>query len=1092
MRLTCPRPILRTISSPHRQSRNFVMTGFGWWLLGLCAVGICFPTQAQYRLKDPIAGSGSLSGTLELMNGTHGPYSDQTPDMTTLRLRVECLPTGPHIRIDDPAQQRYEVPNIAMPAGDPLNPCPFYELSYTEEPFTLTLARPGMPNEIIWQSLPGLCFEDQFIEWATQLGSRDTAIYGLGERAGALKANLNKTYTIFTRDNGGAIADAPLYGAHPVWMDIQPNGKSHGGFMLNSNAMDVVLTPGSADSDTPATMTWRLTGGILDLYLYVGPTPHDVIRQHAQIVGRPAFMPMWALGWQQCKWGYETLDQARAVVEAYRANDIPLEVQWADIDYMAGYRDFTFDPVRYPQAEVAAFVAELHRRGQRWVPIVDPAIKAEAGHEPFVEGVAKGLFIQDHSTGLPLVEVVWPGNTTFPDFSNPDTHTYWRETYAVHLLPKPQPAYPPDRPTQRELSTPPMTLSILDTLFSDLIAIRALREGSARPVPSCWAAMAGLGWAGLGWAAWCSKWLRRLYEMAPWDGIWIDMNEPAIFGDQHVGDFLNLSGGARPPASIPEPARVPIYPPPYAAGGHPPFEGAMSPLAVQQVSRAMRARSGAALHPHSLWHDLQFPCCVLHPPALTPGCEFVHWPARLRFVFILHLLPLVQPSPSAVLVGWLQDILPGQRPFIISRSTYAGSGRYTMHWLGSNPARDDSFFLLAFFPTGDNFSTYTSLWHSITGTLAAQLFGIPFVGADICGNQYDATPELCTRWIALGALYPFSRDHSTKGTSPQEPYAFGEPYTSINRQSINLKYSLLSYLYTLLEASHRTGAPVWDALAWVFPEDMQTHDQDTQFMVGEALLASPCLEMGETTVDAYLPPSARWYDFATGLEVSAPGGWKTLPAPLSGSLPLHIRGGFAIPIQSPRPTVAETSAQPIKLVVALDEVGAAQGTIYLDDGTTAGAVETGAYLRVSWTVANGSLEGAVKHSGYAPGCQRMLQNVTILGLYPPAGGNSTLVVDPTPCWFAYGPQTGVLELRLPDSGRSLCQDLRLAWSFSNPGGMTTVPLWAMIVISDAAVVVAGSAIWLMCRLVYAKRTKVAQGYAPIPEAGTGESTSTNV
>eukprot|EP00708_Paratrimastix_pyriformis_P002064 GAFH01000802.1.p1 GENE.GAFH01000802.1~~GAFH01000802.1.p1 ORF type:complete len:926 (-),score=379.32 GAFH01000802.1:65-2842(-) len=906
-----------------------------WLFLSLLAVGLC--STAQYRLKDIVTGSGSLQGTLELINGTCGPYAGQMPDVATLRLRVECLPTGPHIRIDDPARRRYEVANISVLNEAPLSTCTLYDLTYTEEPFTLTLTRPGT-SHLLWKSLPGLVFEDQYIEWTTILGSPETAIYGLGERVGPLRLDMNHTYTIFTRDNGGTPPDVNLNGAHPVWMDLQADGQAHGGMMLNSNGMDVVLTPGDASHVpvVPATMQWRLTGGIVDLYLYPGPSPHDVVRQHTRIVGLPVLMPLWGLGWHQCRWGYKSLDEVKAVVEGYRSANIPLEVQWTDIDYMDAHKDFTFDPAQFPQAAFAAFVEELHTRGQKWVPIIDPAIKAEASHEPFMDGVRGNLFVQDQATGLPLVGAVWPGNTTFPDFSNPATHAYW------------------------------------------------------------------------------TKWMRAFHEMAAWDGIWIDMNEPDSFTDVPVGTFLELSGGARPDQPLAEPELpMPRDPPPYLPGGRPLAEHSISPRAVQLAG----------------WH------------------------------YDLH--SLYGHHEAVATNAALASVLPGKRPFIISRSTFPGSGRYTMHWLG------------------DNYSTFVSMKYSIQGIINFQQYGMPFVGADICGFIGDTTPELCTRWIEMGALYPFSRDHNEIGKISQEPYVFGEPYTAIMRRHINLRYSLISFYYTLLVDSHRTGTPLFNALAWVFPPDPLTHDIDTQFMVGTAILASPALEQGATTVSAYLPADTRWYDFYTGVEAPATGR-VTLAAPLE-TLPLHLAGGHVVPLQEPAMTVAATVAQPVRLLVALDSARHAQGTLYMDDGVSADSVQQAAYTEVLLTAENETLAATIVHHGFPAACERMLRNVTVLGLHPPADmpRDATIVeVSPASATYQYDSANGILTIGL-GAGLSLCQEAHISWHFTHTAPAQGFPWW-IIVIAVVVCVVGVLLLWLVYRAKTHKRRQPG-GYSSVPQ-----------
>lgn len=156
--------------------------------------------------------------------------------------------------------------------------------------------------------------------------------------------------------------------------------------------------------------------------------------------------------------------------------------------------------------------------------------------------------------------------------------------------------------------------------------------------------------------------------------------------------------------------------------------------------------------------------------------EAAHW----------HLKSLLFLSRAA------KHVFPNKRGFVLTRSTFAGSGKFAGHWLG------------------DNAATWDDLRWSIPGMLEFNLFGIPMVGADICGFAMDTTEELCRRWMQLGAFYPFSRNHNGQGFKSQDPAYFGPTSLLVNssRHYLNIRYTLLPYLYTLFYHAHTRGDTV--------------------------------------------------------------------------------------------------------------------------------------------------------------------------------------------------------------------------------------------------------------------------------------------
>ncbi len=136
-------------------------------------------------------------------------------------------------------------------------------------------------------------------------------LIGLGERVAPLRFNTSvpETYSFIASDHGTP-DKLPLYGSHPFFMDVrtQTNSPSlaHGVFLLNSNPLDVVL-----DSSQ---LTFKTIGGVIDLYVFTGPTPSSVVEAYHQTIGTPFLVPKWSLGYHQCRWGYADLAALQSVV----------------------------------------------------------------------------------------------------------------------------------------------------------------------------------------------------------------------------------------------------------------------------------------------------------------------------------------------------------------------------------------------------------------------------------------------------------------------------------------------------------------------------------------------------------------------------------------------------------------------------------------------------------------------------------------------------------------------------------------------------------------------------------------------------------
>lgn len=298
--------------------------------------------------------------------------------------------------------------------------------------------------------------------------------------------------------------------------------------------------------------------------------------------------------------------------------------------------------------------------------------------------------------------------------------------------------------------------------------------------------------------------------------------------------------------------------------------------------------------------------------------------------------------------GWLAH--SAERPFILTRSAFAGIQRYAASWMGDN----------------------TSLWDhlrlSLPQLMNMGLSGVPFVGVDIGGFGDNATPELFARWMQIGALMPFCRGHSAVWTTPHEPWAFGPRTLAISREYLNLRYRLLPYLYSLFWHAHQTGQPIWRPLVYHFPADPHTQDLDDQVLLGEWLMAAPVMHAGRTARTVYLPQGV-WHDWWTGEVYHGPTE-VMVPAPLE-RLPLFVRAGAVLPTGPTRQSTAEKPLDPLTVHVYPGADGAF--TLYEDDGHSFG-YQQGAFRLTHFNWHGHTLQMQVRAHGYTP-APRQLQVV---------------------------------------------------------------------------------------------------------------------
>ena len=273
----------------------------------------------------------------------------------------------------------------------------------------------------------------------------------------------------------------------------------------------------------------------------------------------------------------------------------------------------------------------------------------------------------------------------------------------------------------------------------------------------------------------------------------------------------------------------------------------------------------------------------------------------------------------------LRSLRPSERPFVLTRATFAGGQRYAAVW------------------PGDTVSDWTALRSSIPILLGLGLSGFPFVGSDIGGFADAPSAELFTRWLQAGVFYPFMRTHTAFGTPDQEPWSYGIAHEAINRRAIELRYQLLPHIYTVMRESAESGLPAMRPLLLDYPEDGNTWGMDDQFLFGSDLLIAPVLREGVTQRGVYLP-RGDWYDYWTGERHT---GGKGISVPVTlASLPIFARGGAFIFGQPVVQHTGEMAGKPLEVTIFPST--SSERWLYEDEGNGFG-YQSGVFARRRFT-----------------------------------------------------------------------------------------------------------------------------------------------
>ena len=250
-----------------------------------------------------------------------------------------------------------------------------------------------------------------------------TSLYGGGEVTGPLLRN-GQSIKLWNTDSGAYSVDngKRLYQSHPWVMGVRPDGTSFG--ILFDTPYKAKLTT------TDERINFETEGELFRIFVIDRESPQAVIKGLAELIGTMPMVPRWALGYQQCRFSYTSASRVIEVADTFRIKRIPCDVIWMDIDYMDGYRIFTFNPQTFP--DPAALNRDLHIRGFHSAWMIDPGAKVDSTYFVYKSGTANDVWVKT-AQGKEFHGDAWPGACAFPDFTQPKTVRWWADLYKDFL-----------------------------------------------------------------------------------------------------------------------------------------------------------------------------------------------------------------------------------------------------------------------------------------------------------------------------------------------------------------------------------------------------------------------------------------------------------------------------------------------------------------------------------------------------------------------------------------------------------------------------------------------------------------------------------
>ena len=243
--------------------------------------------------------------------------------------------------------------------------------------------------------------------------------YGTGEVTGPLRRN-GRTVGLWNIDTPAYSVDggSHLYQSHPWVMGVREDGSAFGIIADNTWRQSISITDHQ--------VTFESQGPAFRVVVIERENPRQLMKALVDLTGTMSLPPLWSLGYQQCRFSYQPDTQVMEIADQLRQHQIPADVIWMDIDYMDGYKIFTFNPKEFSNPK--KLNDYLHQHHFKSVYMIDPGVKVEPGYFVDDQGTAGDYWVKDKE-GKPFVGNVWPGPCHFPDFTRPEVRMWWATLY---------------------------------------------------------------------------------------------------------------------------------------------------------------------------------------------------------------------------------------------------------------------------------------------------------------------------------------------------------------------------------------------------------------------------------------------------------------------------------------------------------------------------------------------------------------------------------------------------------------------------------------------------------------------------------------